>query len=244
MNCYNGARYVRSAIQSVYSQTFNDWEIVFIDNNSVDNSAMIAQSFDERLRYYKTDRKLPLYAARNVGIRKAEGQYIAFLDTDDIWLPTKLEKQIDKFSLSHSLVFTDVRYIDEAGNNIGRSLCKTYRGEVTSQLLVRNFIPISSVISTAELLKRYQFNEAFNLIGDYDMWLRLSIGHKIDFVNEVLTLIRIHPESTGIQEKNKWATECRQHYREFFAQHGLRYPAILLCALRCELGNLIRAIRA
>ncbi len=95
MNCYNGEKYLIEAIDSVFTQTYTDWEIVFIDNSSTDNSAEIAKSYGKKIKYYKTEHNIPLGAARNFGLKFCTGEYISFLDTDDIWLPNMLEEQIN-----------------------------------------------------------------------------------------------------------------------------------------------------
>ena len=97
MNCLNCEDYVGEAIESVYAQTFMDWEIIFWDNNSIDKSAKIAKSFDSRLKYYKSNSTDLLGQARNKALNCCTGKYIAFLDCDDLWLPKKLEKQIPIF---------------------------------------------------------------------------------------------------------------------------------------------------
>jgi len=106
MNCFNGEKYLREAIDSIINQTYKNWEIIFIDNCSIDNSAEIAESYkDERIKYYRTRKNIPLYAARNIAIDKCNGEYIGFLDCDDIWLEDKLEKQIVLAMDGHDIVF-------------------------------------------------------------------------------------------------------------------------------------------
>ena len=98
MNCFNSERYLREAIDSVFAQTYSDWEIVFWDNASTDNSARIAKSYGPRLKYYRGDENVSLGEARNYALGKARGEYIAFLDCDDLWAPDKLQKQIPLFN--------------------------------------------------------------------------------------------------------------------------------------------------
>ena len=108
MNCYNSDRYLREAIESVYAQTYDNWEIIFWDNASTDSSADIAKSFDERLKYHRGDQNVTLGMARNLAMRKASGDLIAFLDCDDLWCPSKLEKQVPCFANEDiGLVFSD-----------------------------------------------------------------------------------------------------------------------------------------
>ena len=97
MNCYNGERYLQEAIDSVYTQTFSDWEIILWDDASKDRTAEIAKSYDEKLRYFKGEKATALGQARNWAIDKARGEFIAFLDQDDVWLCDKLSKQIPIF---------------------------------------------------------------------------------------------------------------------------------------------------
>ena len=96
MNCYNGEAFLNEAINSITKQTFENWELIFFDNNSIDKSEKIAKSFkDSRIKYFKSDRLLNLYDARNLAVKKTNGDYISFLDTDDMWTKDKLEKQIN-----------------------------------------------------------------------------------------------------------------------------------------------------
>ena len=98
MNCYNGEKYLREAIDSVLAQTYTNWEIVFWDNQSTDRSAEIVRSYaDPRLKYYYAPTHTWLYEARNYAVAKANGELLAFLDVDDWWLPNKLERQVPLF---------------------------------------------------------------------------------------------------------------------------------------------------
>src|SRR5579872_5126942 len=95
MNCLNGENFVRQAIQSVYDQTYKDWEIVFWDNASTDATAAIAKSFsDGRLRYFRSEKTVPLGQARQWALTEARGDWVAILDHDDALLPHRLERQI------------------------------------------------------------------------------------------------------------------------------------------------------
>ena len=96
INCFNGERYLAEAMDSVFCQTYEDWEIIFWDNASTDNCAEIAKSYGERIRYFKSSSIYPLGKARNLAIENARGDFMAFLDCDDLWFPQKLEKQMYK----------------------------------------------------------------------------------------------------------------------------------------------------
>ena len=98
MNCYNGEKYLKQSLNSILKQTYQNWELIFWDNRSTDNSKKIYKSFnDNRFKYFFSDKHTNLHDARNLALDKAKGDFIAFLDTDDWWLPYKLEKQIPFF---------------------------------------------------------------------------------------------------------------------------------------------------
>ena len=98
MNCFNGEFFLREAIESVISQTYKNWELIFWDNKSSDKSATIFKSYkDERLKYFYANEHTPLYKARNLAIQKSKGAFISFIDTDDLWNRDKLELQIPYF---------------------------------------------------------------------------------------------------------------------------------------------------
>ena len=98
MNCLNGSKYLNEAIKSVLDQTYKNWEIIFFDNNSTDQSRSILQKYNEkRIKYFKSKVTHTLYKARNLAIKKSKGDLIAFLDVDDWWTKNKLKKQVNFF---------------------------------------------------------------------------------------------------------------------------------------------------
>ena len=96
MNCYNGEKYLEESLNSIVNQSYKNWELIFFDNNSNDNSKKILNNYkhDQRIKYFKSIEFLKLYDARNEAIKQAKGEYIAFLDTDDLWINNKLEKHL------------------------------------------------------------------------------------------------------------------------------------------------------
>ena len=96
MNCHNGEEFLRDSVKSIISQTFTDWELIFFDNASSDQSLEIIKSFsDQRIKVFKSQNFLNLYHARNEALKKIRGKYICFLDTDDLWKNDKLEQQVE-----------------------------------------------------------------------------------------------------------------------------------------------------
>lgn len=199
MNCYNCANYVRDAIDSVYRQTYGNWEIIFLDNCSTDRSAEIAGSFDERLRYVRTDRTIPLGEARNVALKHAKGEYIAFLDTDDLWLPRKLEQQLPLFDQHDvGLVYSDAIYFTENGGE-ERLYDRTphYTGRCFSQLISNYFLCMQTVVIRRSALENepYWFDDRFSYIEEADLFRRIGYQWRLAMVNEPLARYRLHASS-------------------------------------------------
>ncbi|MDC1454446.1 glycosyltransferase, partial [Pelagibacteraceae bacterium] len=120
INCYNGEKYLAEAINSIYSQTYKNWEIIFWDNASSDKSALIAKSYDSKLKYYNSNFTSSLSHARFQAFKKTKGKYISFLDCDDLWKKDKIEKQIKIISKDEDIGFvyglSEIIY-DEFKNN-------------------------------------------------------------------------------------------------------------------------------
>ena len=198
MNCLNAEKYLREAIDSVFAQTYEDWEIIFWeDSASKDNSERIAKSYGSKLRYFRSDVSLPLYGSRNLALQKTRGKYIAILDCDDLWLPTKLEEQIPLLERDDKigLVYSDAFVFNERGEEKRQfEILKPYRGNVFSELLLSNFINTQTVVIRREAFDRMRkpFDGRLIMSGDYDAYLRISYGYKLDYVGKPLARYRVH----------------------------------------------------
>lgn len=242
MNCHNSERYLREAIDSVYAQTYSNWEIVFWDNASCDTSGEIAQSYDSRLRYFRGENLVKLYTARNFALEKCIGNAIAFLDCDDVWLPDKLERQVSSFNKGNAFVYGGYKVVDATGNPIGQVVNSHLSGWLTNALLKKNFISIGCVLIDAALAKKYRFNPAYDLIGDYDLWIRLSLDYPLTSIGQVVELSRCHSQNTSNTLRQNWLHERRRFYRNFLQNISLvKYPEIYKYALKTELKGLANA---
>ena len=116
MNCLNGERFLREAINSVFEQSFEDWELIFFDSGSIDRSVEIATSFGQKVKIFVLDKPIPLGQARQEAIDRASGDFLAFLDVDDVWLPTKLQTQYLAMAKGdYDICYSAVQCIDENG---------------------------------------------------------------------------------------------------------------------------------
>ena len=194
---YNYAQYIKEAIDSVLVQTHKDCEIIVVDDGSTDDTKGVVSQCGPDVKYiYQKNQGVS--AAKNIGIRNSEGEYIAILDSDDLWLPSKIEKQIRLFEAnsglglvySDGLVFGEERPWDDfsLGGNMN-----FYRGRIFDKLILGNFIP-----STSALIKRDCFDKVglfdinLGVCEDWDMWLRISLHYEVDYVDELLVKRRKH----------------------------------------------------
>ena len=197
MNGYNCAKYVGEAIESVLGQTYKDYEIIFWDNQSSDHSDSLVLSYGGPIRYFRGEKFFPLGAARNEAIKQATGEYIAFLDCDDIWLPQKLEKQMALLdgNPSAGMVYSDFYAIDKDGQPLENCVKrpKLYRGKTFEQLINGSFILFSSVVVRKSVLDKIgYFDTHFNIAEDMDFLLRLTYKYEIDYVDAPMVKYRIH----------------------------------------------------
>ena len=192
---FNRSRFIRESIESVLSQTFNDYELIVVDDGSTDNTRAIVAGYGGRIRYFYKDHANQS-AALNFGISQAEGEYIAFLDDDDLWLPEKLEKQMRIIDADRSvgLVAGEIYQVDVEGK-ITYHWGRRYSNPVTFKFLFDyNVVNHSAALARKSLIVQAGgFDETLLTTQDYDLWLRVSKLCKVHYINEPLAKIRIHP---------------------------------------------------
>ena len=234
MNCLNCEKYLREAIDSIFAQTYEDWEIIFWeDNASTDKSQKIAKSYGHKLRYFRSDVSLPLYGSRNLAVQKARGKYIAILDCDDIWLPTKLEEQIPLLGRDETvgLVYSDVYVFNENGKKKRLfESAKPYRGNIFSELLIRNFVNTQTVVVRREAFDSIDcpFDARLIMAGDYDAYLRISYKWKADYVDKPVARYRVHRNSKSWTDGRKLITVeldlIMDNLKEIVCEFEDKYP--------------------
>jgi len=253
---YNRAHLVGRAIRSVLNQTFQDFEIIVVDDGSTDNTEEVVKSFnDPRIRYIRHEQNRGGSAARNTGIRAASGEYIAFLDSDDEWLPEKLARQVQLLRASDEtvgLVYTRVCYFDSTGKRHPGPVPKA-RGYVWQALLEENVIgTASSVIVRKACFDRVGlFDERFPARQDREMWVRISQHFQVEFLPDVLTIRYLHSDRISMRSEaiikgcelfiERFQKELSTHPRAYARQ---LYVLGLLYAQRGDIGRAKTVLRA
>ena len=218
MNCLNGSKYLKEAIDSVYAQTYKDWEIIFWDNASTDNSAEIAKIYDGKLRYFRGDKTVPLYAARNFALQQVRGKYITFLDCDDMWLPQKLERQVELFEHDDKigLVYSDFEVLEIDGSI--RSVHNLQPGrEVFRQMLRHYNINIQTVMVSKQAVDSLVewFDDSLNFAGDTDLFLRIAHDWKVKYLPIATARYREHGENLSLKYSESIPVEIEYVIKKF-----------------------------
>ena len=204
---YNGLPFLKDAVKSVLEQTYKNFELIIVDDSSKDNTHRYILSLikkDKRIKYFKTPKNTgTTAAARNFGIKKSKGEFLSFLDADDLWYKQKLQKQIDNLKKNTVISCTSCNYKKE--NTIRTSsflitifriiLQKFFMSMIIRKgyfwLYVYNPIIVSSVLIKREIFNSYKFVEDVNQREDLDLWLKLMTKHNknIVFIDKILVTI-------------------------------------------------------
>ena len=212
INCYNGEKYLREALLSIKAQTYKNWELIFWDNRSTDNSVKILKSLRiKNLRYFLARKHTSLYAARSLAIKKAKGEYIGFLDTDDLWEKNKLKKQIKLFDDEKIIVVYGNSWLKNEKNNQKKKFINydVRSGYIYKDLIKKYNVGILTSLIKKSLLNKTKvnFEKKYDIIGDYDFFIRLSREYKFRFIKEPIATYRIHKQNLSFLKKEKQIKE-------------------------------------
>jgi glycosyltransferase involved in cell wall biosynthesis len=209
---------LRETVESALAQTFDQIEVLVVEDGS-NTAATALRGYDHRVRYLRQEHH-GVSVARNNGVRHASGEWLAFLDDDDLWDPTKVERQVGLASRQPDLamIHTDhLLLVDGALRPAPRLLPRGQvpSGSVSQSLfLLDNFIVLSSVLLRREVFDRLGgFSPRFSIAADYDLWLRVSRQHRIAFLDEPLTIYREHPSMSSAADRA--TQESAEVLREF-----------------------------
>jgi glycosyltransferase involved in cell wall biosynthesis len=223
---YNRARLVAGTIDSILKQTFRDFELIVIDDYSKDATEKVIKAYaDERIRYFRHDSGRLVAVNRNYGMAQACGEYIAFCDDDDLWLPGKLEKQLQEFEKdgSLSMVCANGVFFNDTGD-LGLVKDKFWKNPITFKSILR----YSPIITSSVIVKKDVIDDVgvmntdplFYAGEDYELWLRISRKYKIRYLYIPLVKLRKHSHSIHLQlEGIASIKHLRQMYRWFLKMH-------------------------
>ena len=210
INCFNGESFLKDAIDSVFQQTYENWEIIFFDNSSTDSSKEIACSYGDKVTYIYSSELLPLGSARKEAVKHAEGEWICFLDTDDLWYPNKLNSQISMATGDNvALIYSGIDNIDIRGVSITRYQPISRRGKLLDNLLNQFDINMVTPLVNSQFLLDHEitFNDKIYASEEYNLFLRIAAKGIVRSTSDVHGAYRVYEGSLTDQKMDKWAID-------------------------------------
>lgn len=219
MNCYNSEKFLKEALTSVVEQSYANWQLLFVDNHSTDSSSKILEEFlpDSRIVYLKTPTHMDLGEAREFAMDYCGGEYLAFLDTDDRWVPHKLEEQVKLFERESEVVFcySSFYIMDGEGKTTGQTDLEYRKGNLFGRNLVRNEICFQTAMvrkNTLDRIKRPWFDPNLQYGPDFDLFMRVFAEGTAVCLPEKLAHSRKTPDSLTKKLVHRWGIEREYTY--------------------------------
>jgi glycosyltransferase involved in cell wall biosynthesis len=227
MNGYNCELYLNETIDSVYSQSYENWEIIFVDNMSSDRTADIVKKYDNKIKYYKTEKKLNLGEARNFGLSKCRGDYISFLDTDDLWLCEKLKKQLLTFQKNEDvkITYSSGYFINKDSTLVGEfktsyNTRNCYRRNIANyEVNLQSLIFEKSILNNQEKIK---FDNKLTHVEDLDLFLKIALKNKVSVERDKLVKYRLHEKQSSRNNFLIWYDESSYILKKHFSDSKIK----------------------
>lgn len=236
---YNRAQTLARAIDGVLNQTFSDFELIIIDDSSIDDTEKIVKDFqktEQRIHYYKNEKKLGIAKSRNRALTEAQGKYIAVLDSDDWWLDqNKLKKQVDflENNPDFGLVGTGVIFFNQQGQETGRTIKAKTDDQIRQIILKTNPIFHSSAVFNRNLaLETGLYPENHTVGEDYDLWLKIGLKAKLANLAEFITAYQKHDQGITWSKKLSAAKDHLKIIKPYKKNYPNYFPALLKAYLR------------
>ncbi len=212
INCYNGEEFLAETLETVKNQTFKDYELIFWDNCSTDNTPNIVKTFDERLRYFRGVELIPLGQARNKALEQVEGEYIAFIDSDDLWDETKLEKEVKvmESDASIGMVLSNYKRFNmlSGETDIYNPNAEDKTMEFSEFVCTYDFCLSTFLIRKSALEDlQYYFDNRLKYAEEYEFFIRIARNWKAVYLKDALTTYRIHGNMNTLKLQDRMAAE-------------------------------------
>ena len=198
IHTYNNEKFIAETVESVLKQTYNDYEIIVVDDGSEDGTRDALLPYMQKIRYHYKENG-GIASAKNAGISLSNAEFIAFLDHDDLWVPDKLKIQMEHFNSNPQVGLVYAKYTSFRNDKELRTKPeKGYSGWIFKELLSKSFIQTSTVVVRMECLNAVgPYDESFTLGDEYDMFLRVAKRFQCGFIDKALTRYRVHDKNAS-----------------------------------------------
>lgn len=233
---YNCGKFLEETINSVINQTYQNWELLIVDDCSTDNSVEVIKKCiekDERIKLFVNEKNSGAAASRNLALREASGQWIAFLDSDDLWLPEKLEKQLAFMTDNgYRFSYTSYEHVNEQTEKL--NIVVTGPKVLSKRKMFRYCYPgcLTVMYDCSDLGTVQIPDEIANGENDYAIWLKVVKNYNCYYLNEILSLYRVR--NSSLSHKSSKLKLTKNHYKLF----RLSEKRCALGAFFCVLRNL------
>ena len=222
MSVYNGEEYLEIAIKSVIEQTYDNWELIIINDCSSDNTAQILneyKSIDSRIKVYTNETNMRLPKSLNKAIDLCNGKYIARMDADDICLPQRISKQVEFMEANNTVSLSSCRFYTLKNGKISSGGCggKNDNTSIMSLLAITNPILHPGIIAKSSVIKQLRYNPSYTCTEDYELWTRFAMnGYKIAVIPEFLMIYRLHDKQITATTSERQAEEVLRIHKEYY----------------------------
>ena len=224
MSVYNGETYLEEAVESVIGQTFKDWELVIVNDCSTDSTGEILANLaerDERIKVYTNEVNLKLPSSLNKAVALCSGKYIARMDSDDICLPDRMEKQYKFMEENNDVALSSCRFMT-VKNGVymsGGAGGRCDNESLKALLLVRNPILHPGVIAKAEVMKKYNYDTTLTCTEDLELWTRMVMeNQKMQILPECLMIYRLHDKQITSTTLERQHTEVLKIHKKYYGE--------------------------
>ncbi len=229
MSSYNHEKYIAEAIESVLNQTFKDLELIITDDYSTDTSPEIIGSYqqrDQRVKAIFHEKNMGITKTLNDGLDKVHGKYVCFIDSDDLWMENKLEKQLEILNRDDTkLVWSEGEIINSQGQWTGQLFTRflnapLYKsGDLFQPLLKEQFILLQTLIIRAEYIENLRFDSELEYVNDHRLLVDLAVNHEFLFMPEHLAKYRLHGKNITFKKESEWAKDKIRIRKYFLTTH-------------------------
>ena len=202
---YNRADFLPKAIESVLAQTYNDWELIIVDDGSTDNTKEVISQYSDSRIMCIFQQNAERSAARNIGINHAKGEYVCFLDSDNYMLPDRLERLLVFIGTGKksACYYTDIEYLNELNGNRLLKKGRQYPFPIDVDSLIQDIIATPQICCATEILRKYQFNTTLSIGEDMELLFRITAEYPLVYIPNQSTVVEVEHEGRSVAFANK-----------------------------------------